>query len=152
MRLLGTAALAVALIAPADAGQGPAKKTDPAAQAIVVYKTATCGCCGKWVDHLKAAGFAPTVHTLQTMDEAPVRKRIPTPLRSCHTATLEGYLVEGHVPADVIRKLLKEKPRVEGIAVPGMPAGSPGMESNTPEPYDVVTFDAAGKTAVFAKK
>jgi hypothetical protein len=152
MRLLGTAALAVALIAPADAGQGPAKKTGPAPQAIVVYKTATCGCCGKWVDHLKAAGFAPTVHTLQTMDEAPVRKRIPTPLRSCHTATLEGYLVEGHVPADVIRKLLKEKPRVEGIAVPGMPAGSPGMESNTPEPYDVVTFDATGKTTVFAKK
>src|SRR5687767_15496991 len=89
MRLLGTAALAVALIAPADAGQRPAKKTDPAAQAIVVYKTASCGCCGKWVDHLKAAGFAPTVHTLQTMDEAPVRKRIPTALRSCHTATLD---------------------------------------------------------------
>ena len=115
-------------------GADPAKKAEPAAQAIVVYKTATCGCCGKWVDHLKAAGFAPTVHTLQTMDEAPVRTRIPAALRSCHTATLEGYLVEGHVPADVIRKLLKEKPRVEGIAVPGMPAGSPGMESPAPRP------------------
>jgi hypothetical protein len=104
------------------------------------------------VDHLKAAGFAPTVHTLQTMDEAPVRKQIPAQLRSCHTATLEGYLVEGHVPADVVRKLLKEKPRVQGIAVPGMPAGSPGMESNQPEPYDVVAFDANGKTSVFAKR
>jgi len=144
--------LALALVAPTHASQAPARKAEPAAQPIVVYKTATCGCCGKWVEHLKTAGFAPTVHTLQTMDEAPVRKRIPTHLRSCHTATLEGYLVEGHVPADVIRKLLKEKPRVEGIAVPGMPAGSPGMESPNPEPYDVVTFDATGKTAVFAKK
>ena len=129
-----------------------AKKAQPAAQPIVVYKTATCGCCTKWVDHLKAAGFAPTVHTLQTMDEAPVRKQIPSALRSCHTATLEGYLVEGHVPADVIHKLLKEKPRLAGIAVPGMPAGSPGMESSRPEPYDIVAFDANGKTSVFAKR
>ena len=145
------AVLAMAVAAPVLAAQTATKKAAPA-QAIVVYKTATCGCCGKWVDHLKAAGFAPTVHTVPTMDDAPMRKQIPTPLRSCHTATLEGYLVEGHVPADVIRKLLKEKPRVEGIAVPGMPAGSPGMESPNPQGYDVVTFDAAGKTAVFAKK
>ena len=81
-----------------------------------------------------------------------MRKQIPAPLRSCHTATLEGYLVEGHVPADVIQKLLKEKPRVEGIAVPGMPAGSPGMESSQPERYDVLAFDASGKTSVFAKR
>ena len=144
--------LALALVAPTQASQAPARKAEPAAQPIVVYKTATCGCCTKWVDHLKAAGFAPTVHTLQTMDEAPVRKQIPAQLRSCHTATLEGYLVEGHVPADVVHKLLKEKPRVQGIAVPGMPAGSPGMESNQPERYDVVTFDATGKTSVFAKR
>jgi hypothetical protein len=152
MRILRYAALAVALVTPAVAAQTTAKKAPPAAQPIVVYKTATCGCCTKWVDHLKAAGFAPTVHTVQTMDEAPIRPRIPAPLRSCHTATLEGYLVEGHVPADVIRKLLSEKPRVEGIAVPGMPAGSPGMESSQPEPYDILAFDASGKTSVFAKK
>ncbi len=150
--MLKYAALAVALAVPAVAAQTAAQKAAPAPQPIVVYKTATCGCCGKWVDHLKAAGFAPTVHTVATMDETPMRKRIPTTLRSCHTATLEGYLVEGHVPADVIRKLVKEKPRVDGIAVPGMPAGSPGMESNTPEPYDIVAFDATGKTSVFAKK
>jgi hypothetical protein len=150
--MLRYSVLALALVASTSASQAPAGKAGPAAQPIVVYKTATCGCCGKWVEHLKAAGFAPTVHTLQTMDEAPVRKQIPSALRSCHTATLEGYLVEGHVPADVIKKLLKEKPRVEGIAVPGMPAGSPGMESPNPEPYDVVSFDAAGKTTVFAKK
>jgi hypothetical protein len=150
--MLKYAALAVALAGPVIAAQTAAQKAAPAAQPIVVYKTATCGCCGKWVDHLKAAGFAPTVNTVQTMDETPMRKRIPATLRSCHTATLEGYLVEGHVPADVIRKLLKEKPRVEGIAVPGMPAGSPGMESSNPEPYDIVAFDATGKTSVFAKK
>ena len=150
--MLKYAALAIGLVVPAVAAQTPAKKAEPAAQPIVVYKTATCGCCTKWVDHLKAAGFAPTVHTLQTMDEAPIRPRIPAALRSCHTATLEGYLVEGHVPADVIRKLLREKPRVEGIAVPGMPAGSPGMESSRPEAYDILTFDASGKTTVFAKK
>jgi hypothetical protein len=148
--MLRYALLALALVAPAAAQT--AKQAQPAPQPIVVYKTATCGCCTKWVDHLKAAGFAPTVHMLQTMDEAPVRKQIPVELRSCHTATLEGYLVEGHVPADVIRKLLKEKPRVEGIAVPGMPAGSPGMESPRPESYDVVAFDANGKTSVFAKR
>jgi hypothetical protein len=149
MRILSYSALALALVAPMAAQT--AKKA-PAAQPIVVYKTATCGCCTKWVDHLKAAGFAPTVHTLQTMDEAPVRKQIPVQLRSCHTATLEGYLVEGHVPPDLIHKLLKEKPRVQGLAVPGMPAGSPGMESNQPEPYDILTFDANGKTSVFAKR
>jgi hypothetical protein len=152
MRIVRYAVLAAALGAPADAAQTAAKKAEAAAQPIVVYKTATCGCCTKWVDHLKAAGFAPTVHTLTTMDEAPIRARVPAPVRSCHTATLEGYLVEGHVPADVIRKLLRDKPRVEGIAVPGMPAGSPGMESNQPEPYDVLAFDASGKTTVFAKK
>ena len=151
MRMFRYAVPAVALVAFLGAGQAPAKKA-AASQSIVVYKTATCGCCTKWVDHLKAAGFAPTVHTVQTMAEAPIRKRVPAPLYSCHTATLEGYVVEGHVPADVIQKLLREKPRVEGIAVPGMPAGSPGMESSRPEAYDVVTFDASGKTAVFAKR
>ena len=143
---------AVSLVAVIGAGQAPAKKAQASPQPIVVYKTATCGCCTKWVDHLKAAGFAPTVHTVQVMSDAPISRRVPPALRSCHTATLEGYLVEGHVPADVIQKLLKEKPRVEGIAVPGMPAGSPGMESSRPESYDVVTFDANGKTAVFAKR
>jgi hypothetical protein len=152
MRMLRFGVPAVALVAFVGAGQAPAKKAQASPQSIVVYKTAACGCCTKWIDHLKAAGFAPTVHTVQTMEEAPIRKRVPAALQSCHTATLEGYLVEGHVPADVIHKLLREKPRVEGIAVPGMPAGSPGMESSRPEPYDVVTFDAKGKTAVFAKR
>jgi hypothetical protein len=126
------------------------RSTKPSAQPITVYRTATCGCCGKWVDHLKAAGFAPTVHVVNNIETAPPRSRVPAAVRTCHTATLDGYVVEGHVPADVIKKLLQEKPRVEGIGVPGMPAGSPGMESPNPQPYDVVAFDAKGKTTVFA--
>jgi hypothetical protein len=154
MRTLRYAVLTLALAAPGVvlAQRATGKPGAPAAQAITVYKTATCGCCTKWVDHLKAAGFNPTVHVVDDMSQSPITRRVPDSLRSCHTATLEGYLVEGHVPADVIKQLLREKPRVEGIAVPGMPAGSPGMESPNPEPYDVIAFDSTGKTKVFAKK
>lgn len=138
--------------APAEKRATAAKSTTArqAKQAITVYKTATCGCCGKWVEHLEAAGFAPTVHVVPSMDQAPPTKGVPTALRSCHTATLEGYTIEGHVPADVVRKLLKARPKIAGIAVPGMPAGSPGMESPNPVAYDVIAFDANGKTSVFA--
>ena len=154
MRTLRYAVLTLALAVPGVvlAQRATGKPAAPAAQAITVYKTATCGCCTKWVDHLKAAGFNPTVHVVDNMSQSPITRRVPESLRSCHTATLEGYLVEGHVPADVIKQLLREKPRVEGIAVPGMPAGSPGMESPNPEPYDVIAFDSTGKTKVFAKK
>jgi len=154
MRTFRYTVLTLALAAPGVvlAQRATGKPAAPAAQAITVYKTATCGCCTKWVDHLKAAGFNPTVHVVDNMSQSPITKRVPDSLRSCHTATLEGYLVEGHVPADVIKQLLREKPRVEGIAVPGMPAGSPGMESPNPEPYDVVAFDSTGKTKVFAKR
>jgi hypothetical protein len=154
MRTLRYAALGLALAVPAGvAAQRAASKPAAAApQAITIYKTATCGCCTKWVDHLKAAGFNPTVHVVENMSQSPITARVPDSLRSCHTATLEGYLVEGHVPADVIKQLLRDRPRVEGLAVPGMPAGSPGMDSPAPEHYDVMAFDAAGKTTVFAKR
>ena len=131
-------------------GKAAPAKTAQGAQAITVYKTATCGCCTKWIDHLKAAGFNPTVNLVETTNQSPLSKRVPEAVRSCHNATLEGYVVEGHVPADVIKKLLRERPRVEGIGVGGMPAGSPGMESSHPEPYDVMAFDSAGKLSVFA--
>jgi len=150
-KLAGLLALA-ALVVPAAAAQRTAKPAAPAGQAITVYRTPSCGCCGKWVDHLEASGFKPTVHMVDSMDQAPPRKSVPGSLYSCHTATLEGYIVEGHVPADVIRQLLKERPRVQGIAVPGMPLGSPGMEAPNPQPYEVLTFDATGKTTVFARR
>ena len=154
------AAVALSLGAAQAPGAKPATPSKPAAQAqaaakgraITVWRSATCGCCGKWVDHLEAAGFRPTVHIVQNMDQAPAAKGVPRDLRSCHTATIAGYTVEGHVPADVIHKLLREKPKVTGIAVPGMPAGSPGMESPNPIAYDVVAWDAAGKTTVYDRK
>jgi len=152
MRLLRYAILLAAFVVPADAAQQGSKPATSSAQPIRVYRTATCGCCGLWVDHLKGAGFDPTVHIVAHMNEAPPHARVPAALHSCHTATLEGYIVEGHVPADVIRQLLKERPKVLGIAVPGMPLGSPGMESPRPQPYEVLTFDASGQTTVYARR
>ena len=101
---------------------------------------------------MKAAGFTPTEHLVPTTDNVPPRKGMPESLHSCHTATLEGYTIEGHVPADAIKQLLKERPKIVGLAVPGMPAGSPGMESPYPQKYDVIAYDAAGKTSVYARR
>ena len=155
MKTLKALVLAAAVAAPLYAAQQsktPPPKPAAKGQPITVYRTATCGCCAKWVDHLKTAGFDPTVHIVERTEATAPGKTVPAPLRSCHSASLEGYTVEGHVPADVIQKMLKERPKIAGIAVPGMPAGSPGMESPTPEAYDVVAFDAGGKTSVYAKK
>lgn len=88
---------------------------------------------------------------MPNLEAVPARQGVPARLRSCHTALVGGYLVEGHVPAAVIHRLLKERPKIAGIAVPGMPAGSPGMESPTPEPYEIIAFDASGKTSVYAR-
>ena len=120
--------------------------------AVEVYKTPTCGCCRLWVEHLRANGF--TVRTTDMESTGGVQRRhgVPTEVRSCHTALVDGYVVEGHVPAAEVRRLLKERPRVAGIAVAGMPAGSPGMEvaGSPPQPYYVVSFDKAGQVKVFA--
>jgi hypothetical protein len=120
---------------------------------MVVYKTPTCGCCRAWVDHVQAAGFQVEVHDMP--DVAPVKAEhgVPGHLGSCHTALVDGYVVEGHVPADVIRRLLSERPQVAGIAVPGMPAGSPGMEMGArKDPYDVIAFARDGKVSVFESR
>jgi hypothetical protein len=118
---------------------------------VVVYKTPTCGCCSKWVAHLRAAGFK--VSTTDLEDLGAIRRdwKVPPKLASCHTAKVGGYVIEGHVPAADIRRLLETRPRVDGLSVPGMPIGSPGMEQgNEVEPYDVLSFNAAGETSVFA--
>lgn len=119
---------------------------------VTVYKTATCGCCAAWVDHLRMAGFA--VEVQDVADVAAVRDTLGLPqgLESCHTARVGGYVVEGHVPAADIARLLAERPEgVAGIAVPGMPMGSPGMEvpGRPADPYDVLAFGSAGQS-VFA--
>ena len=120
---------------------------------ITVYKSASCGCCASWVDHLRANGFTPAVHDEENMDGIKDDMGVPTSLRSCHTALLGRYLVEGHVPAADLRRLLAERPAVAGLAVPGMPKSSPGMAvpGQPHEPYTVLAFARDGKTTVFAR-
>ncbi|WP_048441024.1 DUF411 domain-containing protein [Caenimonas sp. SL110] len=142
------AALAATAALPSLAQSSLAK---PSLPQVDVYKNPECGCCGAWVDHLKASGFVVKVH--ETADTAPVRKRhgIPDALGSCHTAVVGGYGVEGHVPAADIKRLLLEKPSAAGLSVPGMPVGSPGMEvGSRKDAYQVLLVDKAGRTRVFS--
>lgn len=119
---------------------------------VTVYKTASCGCCGAWVEHLQAAGFPTQVHDVPDLGAVKARLGVPRVLGSCHTATVGDYVVEGHVPAADIRRLLRQQPAGAGLAVPGMPAGSPGMESGERrDPYQVLLWSAGGGATVFAE-
>jgi hypothetical protein len=118
---------------------------------VTVYKVSTCGCCAKWVEHLKAAGFSVTVHEIEDTTEISRKSGVPEQMHSCHTALVDGYTIEGHVPASDIQRLLKERPQAKGLAVPGMPLGSPGMEGSRKDAYDVMLFTEDGKTSVFQK-
>jgi hypothetical protein len=124
------------------------RASEPAA--VTVYKTATCSCCSKWVDHLEAGGLR--VKSVDVEDLSWVKKEhgVPTRLAACHTALVDGYVVEGHVPVEDVLRLLAERPDVVGIAVPRMPIGSPGMEGPNPEPYEVLAFGRDGSTRIFA--
>ena len=131
------------------------KPAGPQAQAgvMTVYKTPTCGCCNLWIDHMTAAGFQVRGVDMEDITEVKQASGVPMRLRTCHTAIVDGYVVEGHVPADLVKKMLAEKPKVTGIVVPGMPVGSPGMEQgDMKDPYEVLLFDKAGKTTVYAKR
>lgn len=177
MPLLSRAAAALTLLAVAcgapDASESPAAGAVPASVAsgdvtpaahgghaatadsmtVTVYKSPTCGCCKAWVAHLQENGFA--VVERDTSDVHPVKAAhgLPGELESCHTGIVDGYVIEGHVPADLVAKLLTEKPEgVVGLAVPGMPMGSPGMEGPTKEPYDVLAFTKDGRTTVYARR
>ena len=144
--LSGLALVGLVVVKPSEnlPAQGPA---------MTVYKTPTCGCCAKWVDHMKAAGFKVQVQDMDDLTEIKQASGVPVKIRTCHTAVVANYVVEGHVPADLVQKVLTEKPKMTGIAVPGMPIGSPGMESgNEKAPYDVLLFDKSGKTTVYAKR
>ncbi len=119
---------------------------------IRVHKTPWCGCCGGWVEHLRRSGFEPAV--VEHDDLTPVARRLGVPdgLRSCHTAEIGGYFVEGHVPAADIRRLLAQRPSARGITVPGMPVGSPGMEQGgRRQPYRTILVDRSGAAHVFAR-
>jgi hypothetical protein len=121
---------------------------------VIVCKSPTCGCCAEWVAHLRRHGFRAKTEDLADLQPVKMRHGVPAELRSCHTALVGGYVVEGHVPADVIERLLRERPPVVGVTVPGMPVGSPGMEvpGGRAERYQVLTFDRGGKTGVFATR
>ena len=117
-----------------------------AAQPVVsVHRDPNCGCCLGWVQHLQKAGFPTKVLETKDLDAVKTRLGVPDDLAACHTAEVAGYVIEGHVPAAALRRLLAEKPNATGLAVPGMPIGSPGMEGGTPEPYEVVLFGPAGR-------
>ena len=120
---------------------------------VAVYKTPWCGCCKLWVEHLRKAGFTVEVHDVEDLDAEKDRMGVPADKRSCHTAQVAGYYVEGHVPATDIKRLLKDKPKAEGLVLPGMPMGSPGMEmpDGRSQPFAVELVDAKGQATVFAR-
>jgi len=120
---------------------------------VQVWKSPSCGCCGKWAQHLRDNGFKVKEINARSMAQIKRSVGIGPKLKSCHTAIVGNYVIEGHVPAGDIKRLLKEKPPVKGLAAPGMPLGSPGMEQEdgTKDKYDVLSFDETGKTEVFEK-
>jgi len=141
-------ALVVALAAPvAHAQQKPAA----AKPHMLVYKSPTCGCCAKWVEYMQANGFTAAVTNMPDVTPVKMTHKLPPRLASCHTTLINGYVIEGHVPVEDVRRLLKEKPAdIAGLAAPGMPAGSPGMDVPNSPPYDVIAFDKSGGTRVFS--
>lgn len=148
--------------APADTAERPAEGAPPLGQmasakpVVHVWKDPSCGCCAGWVEHMRASGYVVEVEEVSAgeLDRLKAEKGVPATLTSCHTATVGDYVIEGHVPAESIDRLLAEHPAVEGLAVPGMPIGSPGMEmpGQPAEPYDVVAFGAGGARSVFEKR
>ncbi len=140
--LSGTILLVGALLL----NQQPAQAAD-----VVVYKSPTCGCCKEWVNHMRENGFKVTVHDRRDMDPIKRELGVPQRLQSCHTAHVDGYVIEGHVPAADVVRLLRQKLPVKGLTAPGMPMGSPGMEGPRKDPYAVLTFQSDGRTAVYAR-
>jgi hypothetical protein len=140
-RVVPAILVAMFVIAVASASQRPV---------IEVYKSATCGCCGKWVEHLRQHGFSVQTTDVQNLSEIKAKYNVPGQLGSCHTGIVQGYVIEGHVPATDVLRLLQERPKVVGIAVPGMPMGSPGMEGPRAEAYEVVSFDQTSQVKVFS--
>jgi hypothetical protein len=138
---VAAAALAVLVLLPAMA----------VAAEITVYKSPYCGCCRAWVKHMKDHGH--DMKTIEMEDLTAIKKMtgVAEPLQSCHTAVVDGYVIEGHVPAVDVARLLREKPKAKGLAVPGMPVGSPGMEGPQPEAYEVLLFQSDGSATVYAR-
>ena len=145
--LVGVSLLVLVLLAACSSGNSSELPT------VMVYKSPTCGCCGNWVNRLRANGFRVQVQDVEDIMAVKARYGVPSDLAACHTAIVDGYIVEGHVPAQDVERLLRERPPIKGIAVPGMPVGAPGMEvpGASPQPFNVVAFDDQGNTSVFAE-
>jgi hypothetical protein len=119
---------------------------------IVVYKDPNCGCCHKWVEHMNASGFAATVKDTSDVNSIKRARQVSPSLWSCHTALVGDYVIEGHVPASDVKRLLAQRPEgIIGLTIPGMPASAPGMDLKPFQPFTVLGFDARGRTSVFAK-
>lgn len=147
-RLLMGASLALSVVMTGANAEETKRKFG---QEITVYKTASCSCCNGWVDYLRTQGFKVNRQDVEDLDQIKTRHGVTDPqLKSCHTAIVDGYVVEGHVPADDIWRLLSERPDIVGITAPGMPPMSPGMNSLEPKGYDVLSFDAQGATSVYS--
>lgn len=143
------ALLAAPLLRAADAAEG----VEAPLPTMTVYQSPTCPCCKKWVAQAQQAGFKTVVK--HTPDVLPIKRtmKVPESLWSCHTVVVGGYTLEGHVPFDLVKKLLREKPKAAGLAVGGMPAGSPGMEvGGMKDPYDVMLFQSNGRSTVYARR
>lgn len=148
LRRIGFLSLATILMA----GLLSACSDNSNAQAITVYKSPTCGCCKKWITHLENNGFKVTAHDTNDVRSIKQQNGVGDHLASCHTALVNGYVIEGHVPADTIKRLLKEKPIATGLAAPGMPMGSPGMEGTRKDPHNILLFNRSGDTAIYEKR
>ena len=151
MKHMTLALLLLCLLLPAcqDQAGDPAPASNSAL--ISVFKTPTCGCCEKWVDHLRSQGFQVETHDRPSLAALKKEQGIPHGKEACHTALVDGYVIEGHVPAKEVARLLEERPPIRGLVVPGMPLGSPGMEVGTSEPYSVLAFDTEGHISTFAR-
>jgi hypothetical protein len=148
---IAIAALAILLGA---VGALTAQQQATAKPTVTVYKSSTCGCCANWVTHMENNGFAVKAINVDDVDAVKRTYGVPPALGSCHTALVNGFVVEGHVPADAVHRMLREKPKgLAGIAVPGMPVGSPGMEvGDRKDPYNIMSFEKSGQTAVFERR
>ena len=141
------AAAGIAMVAAFATLRAPSASAEPIA--ITVYKTPSCGCCGDWIKHLEENGFVAEVHDLPDLTPVKIAADLKPELASCHTALVGDYAIEGHVPAADIKRLLQEAPNARGLAVPGMPMGSPGMEGPHRDSYDTLLYTKSGTTTVF---
>jgi hypothetical protein len=124
---------------------------DPSLPSVIVYKTETCGCCNGWIERFREAGFSVDARNVRDLMSVKLEAGVPGPMVTCHTAFVDGYVVEGHVPVEQVKRMLTERPDVAGIGVAGMPVGSPGMEGRNAQPYEVLAFDHDGRTSVYAE-